>query len=133
MDYLARAKEIFDKDIYATHTTGIEIIEADQKYAKCKLDVTSKHRNAQNVVMGGAIFTLADLTFAVAVNTDNELTVSLSANINYFVPAAGDVLYAVARCIKDGRKVCLYDIDIYDENDTLIARVNMQGFKKIIR
>lgn len=127
MDYLTWAKDFFAKDVYATETTGIEILDVDKQYAKCRLDIESKHLNAGNVVMGGAIFTLADFTFAIASNVGNDLTVTVSSNICFLKPAKGDSLYAIAKCQKDGRKICYYDVEIFDDNDNIVARATTIG------
>lgn len=130
MDYLKLAKETFEKDIYATETTGIEILEAGKEYAKCKLDVQRKHLNANRVVMGGAIFTLADFTFAVAANTGNTMTVSLCSQMNFLSAAKGKCLIAEAICVRAGKTTCFYEIAIKDEADTLIAVATITGFRK---
>lgn len=51
MDYLTKAKEIFSNDIFASETTGIEILAAEPGYAKCRLEIEKKHLNALNSVM----------------------------------------------------------------------------------
>lgn len=134
MENLKWAKETFAKDKYATETTGIEILEARPQYAKCRLAIKSGHRNGMNVVMGGAVFTLADFTFAIASNTGKGAepsVVSLSAQITYLSAAKDNELTAEAICIKDGRKTCYYEINITDENSKLIAKVNINGFNTI--
>ena len=68
MTNIEKAKEFFIKDRYAMITTGIEIEEVEEKYAKCSLKINENHTNATGHVMGGAIFTLADFTFAVSIN-----------------------------------------------------------------
>ncbi|MEG1718854.1 MAG: PaaI family thioesterase [Clostridia bacterium] len=130
MDYLKWAKETFKDDIYAKETTGIEIEEVGLNYAKCSLKLDKKHQNAEGEVMGGAIFTLADFTFAIASNTDGVLTVSLSSQINYLNKVRGKMLFAEANCSKTGKNVCFYDVTITDEEKTTIATVLITGFRK---
>ena len=93
LEYL---KEYFKKDYFAVNQLGAKIIEANNDNAKCEIDVTANHLNAEGIIMGGAIFTLADFTFAVATNQHEEyFTVSTTANINYLRPGSGKKIYAV--------------------------------------
>ena len=125
LDYL---KEFFKDDIFATKLLGAKIEDAHDDYAKCSFLVNSDHQNAKGIIMGGAIFTLADFTFAVATNQHEEyFTVSTNANISYFRPGLGKKLYAEAIKIKDGKTVCFYDVNVYDEKDVFIAKVNISG------
>lgn len=73
MDLLTKVREQFKKDRFATEATGITIEAVDENYAKCQLIVEEKHMNAAGSVMGGALFTLADFTFAVAANVGGGL------------------------------------------------------------
>ena len=58
-DILAEAREEFAGDRFAMGT-GVRIEEVGDRYAKCSLQLTSRHLNAAGQTMGGAIFTLAD-------------------------------------------------------------------------
>lgn len=129
MDYLKQAREKFKDDIYAMETNGIEIEEVTPDYAKCSMPIERKHMNANNSVMGGAIFTLADFTFAVAANAGNPLTVSLTSQINFLNAGKGSCLTAEARCIKSGRSTCMYNVSINNDEGTEVANVNITGFR----
>lgn len=130
MDYLEKAKEMFKNDRFATSTTGIEILEAKPQYAKCRLKIEEKHLNALNTVMGGAIFTLADFSFAIASNIGGETVVTVNSQISYLGTAKGEYLYAECSPIKVGRSTCLYMVKINDEKNTQVACVSITGFIK---
>ena len=129
MTDLEKARDFFGKDIFASKTTGIEIEEIGDHYAKCVLNITDSHKNAYGGVMGGAIFTLADYTFAVASNFNAPQTVSVSSNISFSGMAKGKKLIAESNLIKDGRSTCLYSIEIKDELGTKVAFVTINGMK----
>jgi acyl-CoA thioesterase len=130
MNYKQQAIERFSNDLYATKTTGVVIEDAEVNYAKCRLEISEAHLNAAGFVMGGAIFTLADFTFAVASNMDNPLTVSLSSSINYLNGTKGPVLYAEAKCLKNGRNVCFFEVTVVDSTGKTVAAVTVNGFRK---
>ncbi len=125
---LDELNEFFKNDIFATKLLNAKILEANNDYAKCFFEITADHKNAKGVVMGGAIFSLADFTFAVATNQHEEYyTVSTTSNINFIRPAFNGKLTAEAIKIKDGKTICFYEISVYDDTNILIAKVNMTG------
>ena len=80
--------------------------------------------------MGGAIFTLADFTSAVAANgylTEGNV-ISLHSDITFLSVAKGNRLFAEATCVKHGRTATLYQVRITDELGTEVAYVSMNGF-----
>lgn len=126
---LERARAIFQNDAYATQATGIEITEVGKCYAKVELDLEDRHRNALGACMGGVYFTMSDFAFAIASNFDQDPCVTLGSHISYLSPARGQHLIAEAKCRKDGRRTCCYEITVRDELDTEIATVITEGFK----
>ncbi len=130
MTKLEKAREIFSKDKYATDASGIVIEEVGENYAKCSMKLTDIHRNAFGGVMGGAIYTLADFTFAVASNFDKErLTASLVGQASFLSMSRGTVLFGESQLIKDGRQNCFYQIRIYDDLGKDIATVAFTGVR----
>ena len=121
-------KEFFKDDLFAMKRLGAEIVEAHNDYAKCRVEITKEHFNAKGIVMGGAVFSLADFTFAVATNQNEDYnTVSTTASISYVRPATGKYLYAEAIKLRDGKTVCFYDIFIYNDSDTVVAKASISG------
>lgn len=129
-DYLQRAQEYFAKDAFATQTMGIEIDEVEDGYARCSLVITEGHLNAEGNVMGGALFTLADFTFAVAANLNQPTTVSLSCQITFLSPPRGERLIAEARRVRAGFNTCYYTVEVRDDSGTIVTVVGVSGFIK---
>ncbi len=127
---LAWARETFANDRFATEAAGVVIEEAADQVCRCSMKITPVHRNAAGGVMGGAMFTLADLTFAVAANFGGRMTVSISSNISFIGPCKGEVLYSTAKCVKAGRSTCFYEVDIVDDLGNKVAVVTFTGFVK---
>ncbi len=125
-------KTFFENDRFARNA-GIELIEARKGYAKASMKVADIHLNGGNVVQGGAIFTLADFTFAVAVNSHAKLTVSIQSNINIFKSEKAGILYAEAKEVFSHSKVCNCLVDITNESGELIATFTGTGFRKDIQ
>lgn len=120
-------KKIFKRDRFATDN-GAVIDEIGDHYAKCSLIIGERHKNALGAVMGGVAFTLADFAFAVASNWQKSGTVSLSSNIAYLGSVKGERLIAEAKCVKDGRTTCYYQVDVSDNLGTKVAAVSVTGY-----
>ncbi len=127
---IEEAREYFRGDRFATEN-GMVIDELGEDYALCSMELTDSHRNAAGGVMGGVMFTLADFAFAVASNNVHNLTVAITCTINYLSGVKGDRLYALARCVKDGRTTCVYDIEITDSANRDVARFTGTGYKHL--
>jgi acyl-CoA thioesterase len=121
--------KFFEKDRFAANS-GVELIEADAGRAQARLNITPGHLNAAGGVQGGAIFTLADLAFAAATNSQGALTVGVSASIQYFRAPSGHYITAVAQEISRSRKLCGCNVDIFDEDGSLVARFSGTGYIK---
>ncbi|MEA4922600.1 MAG: PaaI family thioesterase [Eubacteriaceae bacterium] len=126
-DRLEEAKKIFSNDLFATETTGIEIQAADVNYAKCTLKLEKKHINAIGTPMGGAIYTLADFIFAIASNTGNVPTVTMTSEISFLKVAEGSILTGESDYMGEKGRDCFYNIDITDDRGTKVAAVKIKG------
>ncbi|MCR5595521.1 MAG: PaaI family thioesterase [Lachnospiraceae bacterium] len=128
MGSIEEARKIFNKDSYAVELTGCKIDSIGESYAKCSLELTGMHKNAYGGVMGGAIYTLADFAFAVASNYEKEgATVSVVGQASFMSAPKGNILYAEAELIKDGRSNCFYNVTITDDTGRIVAVVTFNG------
>ena len=108
MEDLDEIREFFAKDRFATEN-GAVIEAVGKNTATVGMKIEPRHRNAAGIVMGGAIFTLADFAFAVASNHEKLGTVSL--------------------CVRDGRTTCYYRVSVTDNTGALIAEITTSGYK----
>lgn len=128
MDYLEHARDFFSKDKFATQVVGIVIDAADIGFSKCSMKIEDRHLNAAGTIMGGAIFTLADLAFGVAANVGQPHTVTLTSSITYLGVCKGETLIARAICEKAGQSTCTYTIHVDDDLGNKVAIVSVTGF-----
>ena len=124
-----KARSFFALDRYAA-LTGVAILEAGKGYCKARLDIEDKHLNAANVVQGGAIFTLADLAFAVASNSHGQLALAINVNISFLQGKTTGTLFATAKEISKPKRIGAYDVLVTDENNAIIARFNGIVYRK---
>lgn len=126
---LDEAKKFFAKDLFATEN-GITLDEIGEGTACASVVLNDGHKNAQGGVMGGVIFTLADLAFAAASNNLHCPSVSQQVSINFLSGARGDKLFARARCIKDGSSTGVYAVMVTDSLGNEVALFTGTAFKK---
>ncbi len=118
---IEKIKEKMDKDRFI-HLVGIEILEMTPGYAKTRLVIQDKHLNAVDVVQGGAIFTLADYTMALASNTETETALAIETSLSYLRPVRpGSVLYAQSKELSRSKRLISYSIMVQDEKGRDVA------------
>lgn len=109
---------------------GLRLVCVEPNYALVEMEIRDDHANGIGGLHGGVIFTLADYAFAVACNSGGVPTVAVNANISYFKTAKGKIITAEAKEVSSGRKICCCQVDVFDEDKTLIARFSGTGYRK---
>lgn len=123
------ARKVFARDRYA-ELSGIEIVETSPGYCKARMQIEDKHLNSVDVVHGGALFTLADLAFAVASNSHGQVALAINAHITYLQAVSAGVLWAVATEVQKPRKLGVYEVVVSDEEGRTIATFNGMVYRK---
>ena len=125
---LEDARTYFENERFAMQN-GMQIDELTEDSCTCSMVIKAYHRNALGGVMGGAIFTLADLAFAVSANHDHQPTVAQNVLINYLNGSRGEVLYAKTTRVKSGRTSSVWQVSVTDDLGKDIALFTGTGFK----
>jgi len=113
-------KNFFKNDRFAEHV-GIELLEVSEGRAKAKMEIKEHHLNGIDIAHGGAIFSLADLAFAVASNSHKTIALGINASISYLKAAASGTLIAEAKEVSLNPKLATYEVRVTDETDDIIA------------
>ncbi|MGI5901113.1 MAG: PaaI family thioesterase [Desulfitobacteriia bacterium] len=108
--------ELMKKDKFASYV-GVEIIWAKEGKAEARLRTEEKHLNGLGIVQGGAIFTLADTTFAAASNSREGTAVAVNVGITYCQAAKSGVLIAKAREVSLKRKLATYVVEVFSAGE----------------
>ena len=114
------ARDFFKNDRFATNA-GMTVDEMGEDYSVCSVVLGDDHKNAYGGVMGGAIFTLADLAFAVTCNNIHSPSVASQVSINYLSASKGSKLIARAKCVKNGRTTAVLNVDVTDDTGRDVA------------
>lgn len=126
MDMVSLIKE---RDRFA-RLCGLEVVSAGDGAAVVRMVVRDEHRNAMDMVHGGALFTLADYAFALACNSRHIPAVGLSTSMNFIRPGRSGAIEATARELSLTSKVGTYAVEIRDEAGELLATCQCLAFRK---
>jgi len=130
---LEHIRNHFKKDRFASGA-GIVIDSVTEDCAVCSMELNEEHKNSVGNVQGGAIFTLADLTFAVHCNLawvcgeDIGVTVGQSCSISYLKSTKGTKLTATSACLSKGRSISVYRVIVKDDLGVSIAEMLANAF-----
>ncbi|HCZ9097395.1 TPA: hydroxyphenylacetyl-CoA thioesterase PaaI [Klebsiella michiganensis] len=115
------ARAMYENDNCAK-ALGIEIIEMDQGYAQMTMAITPNMLNGHHTCHGGQLFSLADTAFAYACNSQGLAAVASAASIDFLRPAfVGELLTATARVKHQGKLTGVYDIEIVNQQQKIVA------------
>ena len=126
-DIVALIKE---RDTFA-HKLGIEILEASEGCSRVRMELGADTANALGNVHGGVIFSLADLAFASACNSEGIISVAIESNIHYLAPLKSEgPLEARGMKIRETRRLGFFRIEVYPPGADNIAVLQAIAFRK---
>lgn len=126
-------EEFFKHDTFAYNQAGCRIVEGWRGHGVCEMQLEPhKHCNAQQHVMGGAIFTLADYAFAVASMCGEVSSVSLTSTIEFMKSTKGTKLIATCDVDHASRKMGFYTTVVRDDLGEMVAKVSTTGYRPVV-
>jgi acyl-CoA thioesterase len=117
---LEAIKRHFESDRFAA-SSGMRLLELRPGFAKTSLEIEDRHLNSVGIVQGGAIFTLADLAFAVACNLGGRVAVAVSTNLSFLKATRSGTLFAEATEVARSRKISTCTVRVADGDGELVA------------
>lgn len=127
---MQKIRDFFSNNDHFARHCGIELLEATPGAAKAKMVIQPFHLNGAGTVHGGAIFSLADFTFAVAANNHGQLSLAINTSTTFIKAARKGILYAEANELSINRRLGNYQVRISDENKNLIATFQGTAYRK---
>jgi acyl-CoA thioesterase len=122
-------RRYFKNDRFAERA-DIELLEVSAGKATAKMTLHPHHLNGYGTVQGGAIFTLADFTFAAASNAHGIVAVAINANITFMKAAKTGTLWAEARELSTNFKLGSYTVEVKDDQGDLVAVFQGMVYRK---
>ena len=133
LDVYKREALLHNKECIDAYSKNLGIVFAEIKpgMAKAVMQLKKEVVNPIGSIHGGALFSLADIVAGVAVNANGVNVTTLDSNIQYLAPAFLDrtkTLTAKATTKKAGKTIHVMEVDITDDNNTLIASSSFTFF-----
>lgn len=121
MNEIDRLKE-FDKTEHITSFLGLRLLELSEGHARVSMKMKPEYLNFNGMVFGGIISSVADQAFAYATNSVITPNVASQFNI-HFISAVSDKDELIAECrvVKTGKRVCISEIKVTNQDGRLIA------------
>ena len=117
-------------DPYA-NLLGISVDKLDKGYALCSVTITEGMLNFVGLTHGGLVFSLADVAFSAASNSDHHPSIALDVSGSFLKSASvGDTITAEAALVHTTKRTGLYRMEV-KKNGDLIATFNGTVFRKV--
>lgn len=110
---------------------GISVDTVEKGYSRCSVVIRDEMLNFNGAVHGGLIFSLADVAFSIASNSDHLPSFALDVSGSFLKTAqVGDKVVAEAKMIHTTKRTGLYRMEVFKGNE-LIATFNGTVFRKV--
>ncbi|MFT5610198.1 MAG: acyl-CoA thioesterase [Arenicella sp.] len=130
LEIAERASAHMHSTDYCAQMLGIEVQKVAPGYAELTMTVRPEFANGHGMCQGGLISTLADTAFAHACNSCNRKTVAQRFSIDFIRPAnVGEKLVAVAEQQSRGKLTGIYQVNVTNSNQKLVAIFNGSSFE----
>lgn len=110
---------------------GIEVVKVHVDGVTVECAITNELLNSHGVLHGGVTASVADTAMGVAVSrryNKNRSVTTVELKINYLRPALEGKLWTRSRIIRAGHRICVGQVDIFDEAEEKIATALMTFF-----
>ena len=109
---------------------GMRLTKIEDGYAEGEIEINENHLNILDSVHGGCIFSLIDTVGGSAAMSKGNFITTSSCNITFLSPAINTKkIKAVAKEVKNGKTLMVYDIELFDDNEKLIAKATGTFFR----
>jgi len=109
---------------------GMVVEDAGPGTARVSMTVRPEFLNAASLCHGGAIFSLADVAFALASNSHGTMALALETSMNFMRPAPdGETLTAVATELSLGKTTGLYTVTVTNGEDKPVAFMKATAYR----
>jgi acyl-CoA thioesterase len=112
--------EFFERDRFARES-GIRVVEVRTGFGQTEMTVEPRHLNSVGILQGGALFTLADLAFALACNSHGVVAVGTQVDVTWFKAVRSGRLTATAEEVSRTHKLSTCLVRVTGEDGELVA------------
>lgn len=100
---------------------NFKLDEISNNHVKLSASINENSENPSGFVHGGLIYSLADSAMGLLGRVNYKNVVTINATINYLKPTVGKFFYAVAKPVRIGATIAVYNCDIYNDKNEITA------------
>ena len=107
---------------------GIEYVQLGDDFLKATMPVDNRTRQPFGALHGGASVVLAETLGSVTANlaaNENEMCVGLEINASHLRCVKSGLVMGIAKAVRIGRTVQVWQVDISDEQEQLICSARL--------
>ena len=126
-----RTIKFFNDNDHFAKENGMVLTRVGEGTSEAVLTATERHFNGMGIIMGGALFTLSDFAFAAAIHSFGFCAVGMNTTTAFLKPGKGipgAKFTARAKLVSKTRRTGVFDVNVYDEDNRLLAHSLMTGF-----
>jgi len=116
---------IFQKNTMTDHL-GIEITDLDKCSIAGKMPVNDRTKQPYGLLHGGASAafaeTLGSIGAGMQIDYNKKSVVGIELNVSHLQSISNGWVYGKAEAVRVGKKIQVWNIDIYDDKNTLICK-----------
>jgi 1,4-dihydroxy-2-naphthoyl-CoA hydrolase len=133
--YTKEELKAFQKDTLSEYLE-INVLEIGNDYIKARMPIQPKTLQPFGILHGGASAALAESMGSIAssmcIDSSKEVPVGIEINANHLLQGKGSSVLAVTTPIKIGRRIHVWNTEIFDNKDQLIcvSRLTVMIIKK---
>lgn len=102
---------------------NMKLVELSEGYAKVVMKLRPEYIGFNGLVFGGIIMAVTDEAFGYACNSIITPNVASQFNIHFIAgPSVNDELIAECRVTKSGKRVCVSEMTVTNQDGKLIAK-----------
>ncbi|UKN03128.1 hotdog fold thioesterase [Paracrocinitomix mangrovi] len=118
-------KEIIDKMMASDEMSqwlGITVLDYTAGAVSLKMTVRKEMTNGFGVTHGGITYSLADSALAFSSNSHGMRSMSIETSISHLAQVnEGDILTVKSRQLSLSRKIGVYEMDVYNQDNKIVA------------
>lgn len=114
-------KALYEKGNPFLDYNHIKVVSASCEKAEMAVTIVPESRNLYGFMHGGLIYTLLECTAGLAARQDGRSYVTQSSHINFLSNEKQGTVRAVAECIRRGRQLAVFRVQVLGEDGKLMA------------
>lgn len=122
---LENAKKYMEEVKGFIQNNHYQLVDVQQESCTMEGIVSDTSMNPYGMIHGGYLFGLADTAAGLLARVGGRRAVTLDSRIDYLHPGSGEKIKAVVHKIKDGKRIVVFDVSLYNQKEVMVAKATI--------